>query len=64
VHFPTALLDEESLRNLEEAVVTNGGRPRYLHVFSSDRHGCLGDLQKWVEGPKYGGNAGLEPVDS
>ncbi len=63
VHFPTALLDEESLKNLEE-VVAKAGRPRYLHVFSSDRHGSMGDLQKWVDAPKYGGKTGLEPLDS
>jgi hypothetical protein len=61
VHFPTALLDEESLKNLEE-VVTNAGRPRYLHVFASDRHGAMGDLQKWTDAPKYGGTTGLEPL--
>ncbi len=61
VHFPTALLDEESLKNLEE-VVSAAGRPRYLHVFYSDRHGCLGDEQKWVDAPKFGGKTGLEPI--
>jgi hypothetical protein len=62
VHFPTALLDDESVLNLEE-VVSEAGRPRYLHVFSSDRHPCMGDLNKWADAPKYGGKTGLEPMN-
>lgn len=62
VHFPTALVDEKSLEHLEE-VVKEAGRPRYLHVFWSDRHKCMGDLAQWAAAPKYGGQTGLEPMD-
>ena len=41
--------------------MTERGKPRYLHVFYSDRSPALGDLKKWVEGPKHGGSTGLEP---
>lgn len=62
VHFPTALVDTETFSFLEETVIA-AGRPRYLHVFTSDRHPCLGNLLEWSTGPKYGGVTGLEPVN-
>lgn len=63
IHFPTALLDESSMRHLEAAMVAVD-RPRYLHVFSSDRHSCMGDLEAWAHAPRYGGITGLEPLDT
>lgn len=62
VHFPTALLDVDSLRILEEAM-TKAGRPRYLHVFANDRNLCIGDMKQWATAPKYGGETGLEPLE-
>eukprot|EP01040_Poterioochromonas_malhamensis_P000639 gene639-681_t len=62
IHFPTALLDNESLGRLEEAVRAMN-KPRYLHVFYSDRSVALGDLSEWAKGPKYGGVTGLEPIN-
>ena len=38
-------------------------KPRYLHVFSSDRFPCLGDLKEWASGPKYGGITGMDPIE-
>ena len=38
------------------------GKPRYLHVFYSDKENSLGDLNEWANGPKYGGTTGLEPL--
>lgn len=38
-------------------------KPRYLHVFTSDRHPCLGDLKEWAAASKYGGETGLEPIE-
>ncbi|RYG68662.1 hypothetical protein EON64_04680 [archaeon] len=61
VHFPTALVDPISLQHLEEAV-QKAERPRYLHVFYSDRHGCMGSLQDWAGATKFGGTTGLEAL--
>lgn len=65
IHFPTALLDPESVQHLEDVVVKENGKPRHLHVFYSDRHAALGQLSDWVNAPKYGGLTGLEvlPVE-
>lgn len=63
VHFPTALLDDVSCGKLEVAM-RNANRPRYLHVFASTRHPCMGDWTEWASAPKYGGETGLEPLDS
>lgn len=63
IHFPTALLDENSFKNLEESLAA-AGKPRYLHVFYSDRHGALGDLSAWAMAPKYGGSTGMEVIDA
>mmetsp|Transcript_19069 Transcript_19069/g.27282 ORF Transcript_19069/g.27282 Transcript_19069/m.27282 type:complete len:161 (-) Transcript_19069:1140-1622(-) len=63
VHFPTAILSEPSLVALE-AHLQQTGKPRYLHVFYSDRQNCLGDLTTWANAPKYGGASGLEPIES
>jgi hypothetical protein len=63
IHFPTALLDEISCSKLEEAM-KKVNRPRYLHVFASQKHPCLGNLEEWATAPKYGGVTGLEPLDS
>jgi hypothetical protein len=38
-------------------------KPRYLHVFYSDRSPCLGNIEEWASGPKYGGTTGLEPLE-
>jgi hypothetical protein len=43
--------------------VAAAGRPRYLHVFYSDKSNCLGDLQQWAGAPKYGGVTGLEELE-
>ncbi len=40
------------------------GKPRYLHVFVSDRLPCLGDLKEWAAAPQYGGKTGLEPIEA
>lgn len=40
----------------------NKDKPRYLHVFASDRVPFLGDLKEWAAAPKYGGKTGLEPI--
>lgn len=63
VHFPTALLDDSSCAKLEEQM-KKVNRPRYLHVFSSERHPCLGTLSDWANAPKYGGATGLEPLET
>jgi hypothetical protein len=61
VHFPTAIVSRETFPNLEAAIKL-AGRPRYLQVFVSDQHPAMGDLQEWVNAPKYGGVTGLEPL--
>ena len=38
------------------------GKPRYLHVFYSDKENSMGDLVSWAHGPKHGGPSGLEPL--
>ena len=38
------------------------GKPRYLHVFASDKSPCLGNFERWAQAPKYGGVSGLEPL--
>jgi hypothetical protein len=38
-------------------------KPRYRHVFYSDRSSCLGNLEEWASGPKYGGTTGLEQLE-
>lgn len=63
IHFPTALLDAVSCAKLEEAM-KKVNRPRYLHVFSSERHPCMGNLSEWASAPKYGGETGLEPLEN
>ena len=40
------------------------GKPRYIHVFTSDRLPCLGDFNEWANTTvKYGGVTGLEPME-
>lgn len=63
IHFPTALLDAESCSKLEEAM-KKANRPRYLHVFTTERHQCMGNLSDWANAPKYGGKTGLEPLEN
>ncbi len=38
------------------------GKPRQLHVFTSEQQPYLGDLAEWAAAPKYGGETGLEPI--
>ncbi len=59
VHLSTATLDEADLPLLEERMAAEG-RPRYLHVFFSDRAACVGDFSTWASAPKYGGPSGTE----
>eukprot|EP01036_Dinobryon_divergens_P025153 gene25152-33673_t len=61
VHFPTALLSSTSLAALEAHMAATG-KPRYLHVFYSDKENSIGDLVSWAHGPKHGGPSGLEPL--
>ena len=61
VHFPTALLSSSSIAALEAHIAATG-KPRYLHVFYSNKEKSLGDLVDWAGGPKYGGPSGLEPL--
>jgi hypothetical protein len=37
--------------------------PRYVHFFYSDKSSCLGNLEEWACGPKYGGTTGMELLE-
>jgi hypothetical protein len=55
-------LTESSLAKLEKHIADTG-KPRHLHVFYTDRHPALGDLEDWIHAPKYGGSSGLDPIE-
>jgi hypothetical protein len=61
IHIATATLDDSCIPRLE-AHMKSTGRPRYLHVFFSDRGACLGDLAEWASAPRFGGTSGTEPL--
>lgn len=62
VHIPTATLDDACIPALERRVEALG-KPRYFHVFFSDRAACLGDVDRWASARKFGGKTGTEPLE-
>lgn len=61
-HVATATLDERCVAALEVRMAATG-KPRYLHIFASDRAACLGDLEEWAAAPRFGGASGMDKLD-